>query len=364
MSPVIIAEMFKFFTPFCLLINLSISVATAEPRFAVLAGLSGDFAPMGEDVKRGFELAASLNAAPSDIFLYEDTQANVKLALSAYEKVAATKKLLAVYAIRSPIGLALRTQTTRDQMPLLGGVAHTKFTKDNKFAFGIWATSKQEGQFLASFLHGKKLTDRACIITSADEWLIDLSESLKESLKSYGNSPVLDEIIEPTEMDLRSLFARAKSKHCSMLFLNVTIAQYAPALKRLRETKLGGPVIGNFWLQKPEVLSAAGKEAVEGVLFAEMQTDIPEFLTTYRSRFNNFKPTAASVSGFVAGMLLLETSRLYPEVRTSAEFYSKLLQVNQVGGLGYTIKIVERAAQFPLTMNQITDGKIVRAATP
>ena len=334
--------------------------ALAKPLFAVLTGLSGDFAPMGEDVKRGFELASSLYSTPPDLFVYEDTQANVKMALSAYEKVTAANKLLAVYAIRSPIGLALKAQTNRDGMPLLGGVAHNKFTKDNKYAFGIWATSKQEGKFLADYLKSKQLNERLCIISSADEWLIDLSESLKSALDA---PPVFDEIVEPTEMDLRSLLTRAKTKNCSALFLNVTIAQYAPALKRSNEAKLGISTFGNFWLQKPEVLNVAGIEATEGLVFAEIQTDIPDFISAYSKRFNNSKPTAASVSGFIAGLLMLETNRLFPEAKTSRDFYNRLLEITEVSGLGYNVKIVDRAAQFPLSMNKIVAGRVVRVST-
>lgn len=339
---------------------VAINRVEADPKFAALIPLSGGFAPTGEDNKRGFELALDqFPESAKDTFIFEDTQADVKTSLSIYEKLVKLYSLLGVYVIRSPLGLALNNLSNRDKMPLLGGVAHTKFTEANPFAVGVWSTTSAEGDLIAKTLLDRKIADRVCMITTTDDFLLAITDSVRAGLTSNNHPPALNEEIDPNEMDLRGILLKVKQKNCSALFLNLVLAQYAPALKRTYEAQLTMPKFGNYWLQKPEVLSAAGNKAGEGFTFVEMKVDQPEFLAAYHKKFGDHRPTSASLSGFAAGILMLEVLSKHPKIDSPKEFYQELLKVSEINSLGYHVPIKDRRVEFPLVLKRVESGKVV-----
>ena len=331
--------------------------AIAEVKVGAILPLSGSYSPIGADNQQGIEVALELLGERNNLkFVYADSRGDPTTGISEFRKITQDEGVVAAYAMRGPVGMALNPVSNAMKFPLLGGVGNIAFARGNRFAFQLWSNSEVEGAFIAERL-GETPNARIAILSSQDDWLVAISSGVKERLTTLKMAPVFDEEISPGEKDFRTILSRVRQRKANVVFLNLAVTQIGPFLKQAKEAEIRATLYSNFWLPKQDVLDAAGEQAVEGVMYAEMDTDLPKLREALRRRFNS-SPSGATVSAFMATFLINQAvAATGKEAPSVTEVYQALLEQPEIVTPDRRFEVKERAVQFPLVLKVMRNGK-------
>lgn len=350
--------------PFLLFLALAgPSDARADaPGVGVLIPMSGQFAELGEQCRWGVEAArAALGtdapAAAKPAFIYEDSQADPKTAISAFRRLVDEKKVVSVVTIRSPIGLAVNPISAQARVPVLGAVAHPKFVAGNPYAFQMWAQTDAEGAAIANGML-KVAGKKAAIVTAEDDWLIALSAKAREKFVELGGTIVMEDSVPPAETDLAMTMTKVKAAKVDAVFLDLTVPQLGASVKKLRELGYAGSIFSNFWASLPDVQRSAGAPGMNGVYFPEMEVEHPKFRAEVERSFPGKRPTAATFSCYTAAAAAISAVSAVGSGADREAVYRKLLAMGNVPLLDGMLTMKERVGQYSVLLKQIHDGKV------
>ena len=348
----------KFFLILCSLLSLSISSLAETTKIGVLVPLTGNYSALGEDCKLGLEIARQSSDFSKLSFIFADSQADPKVAITEFNRLAERENISAVVLSRSGVGLAVNPLSLKKQIPILGMVGHEEFTKQNIYAFQFWPTPTQEGEKLAqvSLTAGKKT---AAIIMSDDDWLLTLGAAFKKSFISGGGEIVQEELIPSSETDLSTVLLRGISKKPDLVYLNVSFGSLAPGLRRLHERAPNIKVISNFWVGKPEVIEAAGKEQIEGVGFDEISLQKNKFLTAFAKLNSSSTVSGMTYMCYSAFTALEQLSSASEAPLNASTLYQAFLKLDQIEMLDEKLQVKDRFVIYPLAYKEIQNGKVV-----
>lgn len=250
--------------------------------------------------------------------------------------------------------MAVNPLSKSARLPLLGGVGNKDFALSNEYSFQLWIRSDEEGAFLASKLFDSGYKNVA-LFTVQDDWPVAVSNGFRERAKSLGITLVLDNEILPSDSDFRSHLLKLRDSEIDAIFINVGLGQIGPLAKQLRELGIKAPLYSNFWAGKKEVISAAG-DAGNGLMFAEMATDLANLKSELNKRFKS-TPSGATLSAYVATILFSQALTDIGDYKVSANaLYESLLKQKDVKTRNGTFEIKERFVQFPMTIRTIRSG--------
>ncbi len=309
----------------------------------MLLPLSGAYASVGADNRAGIEAALAERVGASGLSLvFADSQAEPRHSVSEFRKLSDSDGVLAVYAMRGPVGMAVNPLSRRAKVPLVGGVGNKHFSTGNEFAFQAWPTSEREGEFLAEQLKQVGVK-RISIVTVEDDWPIAVSDDLSSKAAQHGLSVVGEWRVLPTELDFRTIAGRLKGESADAIFLNVGIAQIGPFVKQVRDLGVTTQIYSNFWAAKAEV-RAAGGDRLRGVRYVEMRTDSPALPAN---------ASGATLSAYVATHLILQARSKVEGALTRESLFGALSAQREVRTEAGIFPVRDRKIQFPLVVREI-----------
>lgn len=325
-------------------------------KVGAILTLSGSFATVGEDCRRGIEAALNVAKARDKIdVVYADSKNEATTAVSELEKLSKIDRVQAVYTHRSTIGMAINPVSQRLQMPLLGAVAHKDFAQQNSFAFQVWSTSDEEGDFLVDRL--KKLNyKKIAILSTEDDWTLAVSGRVRAGLLTSGIDVVFDQSVPPTDTDFKSLILRLKQGSPDAIFMNVVLPQIGPLVKQFRQADVGLALFSNIYVAKKDVMDALGPDALEGIRFVEVDTDLPS-LNKELNLDLMLSPPGLTVASYLATLLLAQTVKESGEIHSAKEMYSALTRQTELRTPDYTYSVKDRYVKFPLALKVMRGGK-------
>jgi branched-chain amino acid transport system substrate-binding protein len=346
------------------LVAIPISKIKAEEQtinIGLLIPLSGAFANIGEDCQRGIEAARQEFITPECKncqkirFIYADSQADPKIAISEFSKLTEINKVSAVLTSRSTVGMALNPISKQKQIPLIGAVGHKNF-RDNPFAFQFWTNTKEEGTALANKAIKEKQFSVA-LITMEDDWTLSISDEFKKAFTSKGGSLVFEETITSNETEFSSLVTKTKLKKPQAIFVNLGISQGGLLTKRIREQRLNQQIYSNFWSASPEAIDVAGK-TIEGAIFVETSLELPKFKKALNDIFKDPKISAMTYSCYSGTAAIVSAvANLPSEVADKKEVYDSLLKIKLLNLKDEQLAIEDRYAKFRLAYKTIHNSK-------
>lgn len=327
----------------------------ADTKVGMLLPLSGNYAAVGVDNRQGIEAALELSPYTGSLNIeYADSKADATVAVSEFRKLTNDEQVVAVYAMRGPVGMAINPISKAIGVPILGGVGNKDFAAMNEYAYQFWSTSDEEGRFLANALKSNRLM-KVALLTAQDDWPVAVSKAFRERVKANNGSIVYDQEYIPSELDFRTAIAQLKSKAPDVVFANLGINQLAPFFKQAREFKLALAIYSNFWAAKKDVINAAGIENVEGIKFVEMNTALPSFQKTVAEKFKS-TPSGATLSAYAGTLLFLQVAAKHPEARSPLSFNRALTEMREIETPDGPLFIKDRRVEFPLIERTIHGG--------
>ncbi len=273
-----------------LLAPLAAGAQTKEVKIGVIAPLSGPWARAGDLVRKGVELAAedgnkaggikSLGGAQLKLVI-ADAGDTAEKAKNAAQRLLAQEADLAggTGAWLSSFTLAITEVTERAELPWLTLSYSDQITNRGfRYVFQTSPTGDQQAQLalptileLAQSATGKKPTTVAIVMDNTAS-SVSFAKPMREGgLEKAGIKIVVDETFTPPLSDATPLVQKVRTARPDFLFLLPTaVADDKALIEKLSEMGLSRarlPVVGNgAHMGSPELLRAAGKDIMEGVL--------------------------------------------------------------------------------------------------
>ena len=329
-------------------------VAFAQVTVGAMAELSGQFAKVGEDCRRGYELAQKVynSGEAGTRVIVADNQGEAKAGLTEFQRLVSSENASVVVTSRSPVGLAINPVSKQKQIPLVGIVAHPAFTADNPFALRVFPSSSVEGEMLAQQVAAAGVT-RLATLTLEDEYFLSLTNRLVE--KVGKDKLILAETVLPADTDYGAVLLRIKASKPDAILLNAGPKQLTSMLKWLHEQRVESKLFSNFLVSTPDVIAASG-DAAEGVVFVQLDYDKPKFREYLKQAFGTEDSSPVGFSCLVGLATVLQTidsTKSQPELLTA-----QLLRVEKVDVLGETVTFANREAQLNLVPRRIHGGSV------
>ncbi len=337
-----------------------------EIKIGLLLALTGPFADIGDDCKRGIDLAVDSKTDKLNVdnykisLIYGDSQADPKTGISEFKRLVDQEKAIAVLTMRSTIGMSLNPLSQSKKIPVVGAVGHPKFTTNNEYAFQFWPATNQEGEVLA-----KKAIElnykNIALVTAEDDWTLSLSEEFKNSFEKAGGKVSFNETVLPTEVDFLPIITRLKQKKADAIFIDMApISSIALIAKRIREQGIKLPILANFWLGDKNAIANAGAQNVEGVIFPEVKLKYSGFEERLNKLTSSPKRPSGMTHSCYSGMAyLIEALKNNKGIKDNISYYSALNNTSQVKLLDNTIEVNNRRANFPVIIKTIKNGQVI-----
>lgn len=253
-------------------------VGKKEPeviKIGAILPLTGDVAILGEEVKKGMEIAEeeAKNEGINIRIIYEDDQS-----LSPVAAVNAANKLIQQDKIK--VGLTMLVEESRPiapifnraKVPLIVLWDSNRFIKEaGEYIFSNGFSTEKAGEIMGKFAYFNLKLRKVAIVKHVDPWAEIISESFENAFREAGGTVVYKETFQPTETDYRTSIAKIKKMKVDGIYFALIPPNSALFLKQVRELNLPVTLLtGDALIQ--DVIDAAG-EAAEGVYFTNIFTE-------------------------------------------------------------------------------------------
>ena len=346
--------------------------AAMERTIAVLLPLSGRFAPLGQEVQRGLELARTSHsaAAGSVQFVYRDT-ANDSAAAPVMAELTAQPGLLAVIGplITSEAAPAA-AWAEQEQVPLLLLAPREGVTGSHVFRFAL--TADAQARTLADYAGQNLGLKSFAIFHPANRNGEHFSGLFQAAVEQQGGQVVARMSYPPGAVDLRqSLQALAAAARSSgrgapeALFIPDEARQVAQILPQLAFTRLDQlQLLGTSAWNDPTLVRMAGPSS-EGVVFVDgffidsPWSEVRDFVARFQAAYGA-PPSILAAQGYDAGRLLL-TLLARPEMRDRESLHQALTSLRDFPGVTGRIRFSPSGeAEKSLFLLQVQDGTVVQ----
>lgn len=332
----------------------------ADTPIGVLIPMSGPYADLGDDCKKGIEVARESfpRADKKTKFIYSDSRSEARTAMTEFSRVLNQDNVQAFITMRSPVGMAINPLSKQKKIPIIGAVGHALFSKDNPYAFQFWTTTAKEGEILAQHFKRNNIK-KLSVVTSEDDWTVAVSDALINEFSKNSDSDVENHFIQSSETDFMPILLKIKSNNPDVIFLNLGISQLTTAFKRIMELKIPAKIYSNYWFGKDELIRTLDKNEAEKVTFIEGKYDFKEFYERLEKLFPGSHSTFMHFACYSSASFILNSIDKLPEPTTSDSLYEALINIKEVVLDRQTLKVIDRIAQFDLACKSIKDGKLL-----
>jgi len=337
--------------------QLESSKEASQLRLGILNELTGPAAALGDNCQKGMEIALLRHQHLNVQVVLGDVHDDPKTAVSEFQKMLVRDQVHAVVATRSRSAMPVKPLAARAGVALVGVVGHPDLLKDNPFGFRSFSSARQEGALLAS-LAAKLGKKRLALVTQQDEWASSLSTALREEFSKIGGLVVLEEVVASQDYDLGALATKLKQAKPDLVFANL-LAQAALFIRKLREQGFSERVFTTYWIQKEEFVEVAGVEALEGVVFVEVDSEQPLFKKEFSKHFPNETYTPAAYICHVAVEAVLQAADSLKEPPTRQLLGRAIVGLKKLDLTDGPLQVIDREAQFKLKAREIKSGRPV-----
>jgi ABC-type branched-subunit amino acid transport system substrate-binding protein len=283
---------------------------TNELTFGMIAGMSGDYAAVGESFAKGVELAQTeWNLAHPDqniIVIQEDDGFDAKKGLSAYEKLKSVNKIDGLINMTTITIDALYGEVVKSGMPVALGFEQGIEARDDNIV-QLWPGTVPAEEKLGEYVKAQGFKNVVVFVDNASSVFQRFADGFK---KGYG-LPVQEIKVSSDRTDIKSSALRATSVKPDAIVFIIT------------------PTSGSLLIKE---ISSLSKEKIQYVFDANMQTffdnytkilgdasllngsivyTVPniyreEFTSKFKNKFGS-NPSVGSETGYNAFMLLAQS---------------------------------------------------------
>lgn len=284
-----------------LILGCAAAASADTPKIGIITPLSGAYASFGDQIKAGMQMAAGNDAK----LIFEDSQFDVKTALSAYRKLTSIDKINYLISAGGETCGVLNREAQRDQIPHIAVGCNTEvFENEDSYSFRLDVNEAIAAAKLADYLkeHGAR---RLAVINIENTWGTTVAKFATAAFKNSGIDITEHSTFLPSDAgNVRSLLEKVRRSGPERLFVVASPETFALVLKQLKEIQFNLPLISTISVENPEFIKLSGANA-NGVIYLAIKED-PRSKTSHPEFFKQFpEKNTFTAWGYDAVLLLL-----------------------------------------------------------
>lgn len=297
-----------------------------QVKIGVIAPLAGDNAAYGQDVTAAVNLAVEeINAAGGVNgrmleAVFENGGCNGKDATTAATKLIDVDKVqIIVGGYCSGETLAAAPLAEAAKVALVSPASsNPSITKAGDYVFRITPSDAGQGTAIAAEMI-KRGHHKAAVIYANTDYTLGLANAFKENFEKLGGVITAWETYEQDAKDFRTQVAKARASNPNAIYLVSYATDAALLVKQIRQLKMAHPLYGGETFGSQDVVTAAGKENVEGLVYATPKFDAEspkakDFLPkAQQKRGSELSLPVFAADAYDAMYLIAEAVRLNPD---------------------------------------------------
>ena len=341
-----------------------------EIKIGVMTPLTGDVASWGDMQRRSTELALTKVNAVGGIngkkikVIYEDTQADPKTGVNAFNKLAEVDGVpIVVGSPASNVTLAIAPLANQKKVVLLSsGSTAPEVGKAGPYVFRIMPSDEVQSSIMADWVWelGYK---KVGVIYVENSWGRGLMEAFTKDLKAKGGIILT---IQPTDQDatdFRTQLFKIQALNPDAIYAPLYTRGAGLMIRQAREAGLKQQILGADVYGTPELIQAGG-DAVNGVLYTTFGEyhgpEYQQFAQKYKEKYGIGVETYATYC-YDAFMIAIEAIKRIPSGNeiSGPNIRKELLKIKDYHGVTGLTTFDGRNSAVGKTFDKMTirDGK-------
>lgn len=293
-----------------------------EVKIGVITALTGEQAKYGESTKRGIEMAIEEVNASGGISgkkvtaLYEDSQGDPKLAVSALRKLITVNKIfVTIGALASSDILAMAPVAESNKIVLLAPSATAPaITNAGDYIFRIAASDVYEGSFMAEYALKDLNLERVAVIYINNDYGLGLRETFGEKYRELGGKIVEEQVFDQGATDFRSQLTKLKNANPQGIYV-VGYKEVGQLLRQAGELGIKTQWLSTSMFEDPDIIKLA-ETVSEGAYFTSQSFDpekggaiVSEFVKSFEKKYTMVPDIFAALSYDATKVLLIAVEK-------------------------------------------------------
>jgi branched-chain amino acid transport system substrate-binding protein len=306
-----------------LLLNLNSNAQAETNKLGIILPLTGLLAEYGVASKNGFELARKENQEIfKDIeFVYEDSQYDPKLSISAYRKLRRDPDVKLIYSWGSNPSAPIIPIAEKECFPLLAADFSTKTFTNISCVIAFAPTSKLFGDHLIRYLLKNKVR-KIGLISVENLYINGIIDGIKDSLED-DSEVVFHETVIATESDFRSYIAKLKSKKIDALGVMLYAGQVQNFYRNLELQKYTIPTFSSDFIESRTEIRGSGP-LIQGAVYPHNKIS-EEYYLKYKKEYNDDSQVTYSGTAYDFAMMIAALFKENPEFyKSHLEYIPKM----------------------------------------
>ncbi len=278
--------------------NSEKSASSQKYRVAVIIGLTGQVASLGNYLRKGIELGIlELPAeAKSQLeFVFEDDQFDPKQTISSYQQLSSRGKVDAVIVMASPPANALAPIVEKKEQILIAvGASDPSIVKNRKNSFIHWVTPPVLGQKIALEIQRRNFSRLAFVTGEVTGAMADRDAAIEALGKlGLGSKIVYNETFPKDQFDYKTEIATIRAKQADLVVLCLFPGALSSFAKQAKQAGLTAEISGmETFEDDAEVKAAQG--ALLNTWYVNATDATEEFIDKYKKAYGESPGWAAA----------------------------------------------------------------------
>jgi branched-chain amino acid transport system substrate-binding protein len=329
-------------------------------KIAALLHLSGDAAAWGENAQRAIQLATEqvngrggINGQRVEV-IYEDTGADPKRAVSAFQKVTSIDRVTAVIGPLSQTeDLAVMSLIEQTGTPtIIPGYVPLVNRTNLTNPLIIWMDAEVEAGRLAQYVFDQGVRTVG-VIGTLDSWENTVTRGFSDKFKSLGGTVAVEEIVQPQASDMKASVTKVLATRPEAVYLG-TYYQFVNSTKVLNDLGYKGRVYG---IEIDDYLAGETSGWTNGLRFIAPDYYRADFVKMFEDKFGQ-------APGLPAGQAYDATNVLFSFLKqgtSQGEIIEAMKNFKNYDGVSGKLEIASDGRPYlPTALFELQNGKVVR----
>lgn len=260
--------------------------------------MTGEASKYGESSKRGINLAVQEINSEGGIqgqrlfVVYEDSKADPKDGVSAFQKLITVNKVPAVLgAMSSSVTLAIAPIAEKRRVVLLSPASSAPaITSAGDYIFRNCYSDSYEGRKMAQYVHNETEHRKIAIVHINNDYGVGLAHAFANEFSRLGFKVVATELYDFGATDFRSQITKIQNVRADAVYL-IGYGEMARFLVQATELGMRVPFFSCIMFEDPDILKIAGKSA-ESIIYTfpsynpeSKEESVANFIHSFKKKY-------------------------------------------------------------------------------
>lgn len=261
-------------------------------KVAIILPLTGKLAFMGEQEKKGMELAIKeLNSKKNIEFYFEDSKSDPKEAVTVALKQIQINHVNCIITSTTGASKAVQPIAEKNNVDLIAFCMDPTIANNSKYVSRLYESTDEEAEAFVSYINNNSIKRIAILYNKVDAWQKAVDTKLIPVLKEKNINLVFNEQYAVGEKDLRNIVTKLKASNADHLILLSYGFEYPILIPMLKEYRIfpNTKILGGWGFLYPQM----NKNLLNGIYVSGPEYVFrkdklaSEFIDLYKSNYKS-----------------------------------------------------------------------------